>query len=94
MLPFDDPRKLTQFAEIHPDLVYRYMLRRLTKAVKRDMPLVQLFRYGTSNRIALIKQSSYITQLRAILAFFVSIEDYETAGTCHEIITGYQRATG
>jgi len=86
VLPFDDPQLLAHFADHHKDVVYKYLLKRITKAIKLNWSEVTIFQFGSSQKIAQIGRAKFEAQLTVMMDWFVSTEHYELAGNCRDLI--------
>jgi hypothetical protein len=88
VLPFDNPDLLLEFAEQNPDLIFRYLMKRISKAIRNDLPSVILFQFGKSAKnLAMIHKDKYKIQLDHMMAWFVKEEDYESASVCKTLIS-------
>lgn len=86
VLPFEDPTTLATFTERHRELVYKYLLKRLTLAIKNNLSAIPIFQLGQSKNLVQITKNNYQTQLDAMMNWFVNQEDYETASHCRDLI--------
>lgn len=94
VLPSDNPFALKQFTELHTDLVFKYLLKRIRKAVREDMPSVNLFQFGNTRKLAQIARPEYETQLNSLMEYFVKKEDYELAARCRDTLTRHKQNEG
>lgn len=85
-LPFDDPNLLSEFAKTNRDVVYKYLLKRLKKAIHMKMDCVVVFQFKTKHKVANISRDRYEAQLTEMMSWFVETEDYESAATCRDLI--------
>ena len=86
VLPFEDPTILTLFSDRYKNHVFKYILRRLNRAIHGNYDYVDIFEFGNTKTIAQINSKNYETQLNVILKYFLKIEDYETASACRDLI--------
>jgi len=86
VLPFEDPHLLSEFAKTNRDVVYKYLLKRLKKAIRHNMDGVTVFQFNTPNKVANISRDRYEAQLNEMMSWFVETEDYESAATCRDLI--------
>jgi hypothetical protein len=86
VLPFDDPQLLSHFAETNREVVYKYLLKRLKKAIHHNMDGVRIFQFNNPNKVAEIGRDKYQSQLDTMMTWFVETEDYESAGECRDLI--------
>jgi len=86
VLPFNDPQLLSHFSETNREVVYKYLLKRLRKAVKFNMDGIVIFRFNNPQKIASIGRDKYESQLNTMMDWFVETEDYESAGECRDLI--------
>lgn len=89
VIPNDNPMALKQFADLHTDLVFRYILKRVGTAISRDMPSINLFRFG--KKVAKIERHNYDEQLQKMMRFFVNTENYELAAKCRDLLDRHTR---
>ena len=94
VLPSDNPFALKQFTELHTDLVFKYILKRVRKAVKNDMPSVNLFQFGNTRRLAQLARTDYEDQLNKLMSYFVDKEDYELAARCRDTLKQHKQNEG
>jgi hypothetical protein len=94
VLPSDNPFALKQFTELHTDLVFKYLLKRIRMAVREDMPSVNLFQFGNTRKLAQIARPEYETQLNSLMDYFVKKEDYELAARCRDTLTRHKQNEG
>jgi hypothetical protein len=94
VLPNDNPFVLKQFTELHTDLVFKYILKRIRKAVREDMSFVNLFQFGNTRRLAQIARPEYESQLNSLMEYFVKKEDYELAARCRDTLTRHKQNEG
>lgn len=86
VLPYEDPQILNQLTKTNRGLVFKYIIKRLSKAIRLNWPKVIVFQFGKSSKVAQIDASVYETQLDGMMKWFVETEDYESAGTCRDLI--------
>jgi len=86
ILPFEDATILNQLTKTHRALVFKYILKRLNKAIHNDWSNVTVFKFGTTTKVAQIGKPVYETQLNGMMKWFVETEDYESAGACRDLI--------
>ena len=86
VLPYEDDIILNHLTKTHRGLVFKYIIKRLNKAIRNNWPTVAVFRFGTTTRVAQIGRPVYETQLNGMMKWFVETEDYESAGTCRDLI--------
>jgi hypothetical protein len=94
VLPNDNPFALKQFTELHTTLVFKYILKRVRKAVKNDMSSVNLFQFGDTRKLAQISRTEYESQLNILMNYFVNIEDYELAARCRDTLVQHKQNEG
>jgi hypothetical protein len=87
VLPFENPDRLIDFADQHPDLMFKYIMKRVSKAVRKNLPSITLFQFGNSQKnLAIIFEDKYKFQLDKMMDWFIKTEDYESASACRDII--------
>jgi excinuclease UvrABC helicase subunit UvrB len=80
-----------QLTELHGDLVYKYILKRIRKAVREDMSYVTLFQFGPSRKLAQLSRHEYETQLNTLMTYFVKKENYELAARCRDTLARHKQ---
>lgn len=85
VLPFEDPNLLSEFTKNNRDVVFKYLLKRLKKAIDMKMDGIVVFQFK-QNRVANIGRDRYEAQLNEMMSWFVETEDYESAATCRDLI--------
>ena len=74
------------FVDKNPEIIWKFMFRKLKKAIETEKEKVYLFRVEGIPYVALIKQEDYINSLTSIMEHFVKVEEYETAKECQNLI--------
>lgn len=92
VLPLKSPHILNKFVEENRSLVYKYILKMLSKAIKKKMEKIDLFRLGDTPFIAKIEKQNYVNTLNDLLSHFASssVEEYELANRCKKLIQKHQ----
>ena len=85
-LPMSSPTLIQKFITENRGVVYVYLLKMLKKAIRKDWPKVDLFRLGDTPFIAKIERKDYTSTLTDLMNYFTSIEDYEKATQCRDLI--------
>lgn len=86
VLPYDDAAILTHLTKSHRSLVFKYILKRLNKAIHNQWPVVAVFKFGTTAKVAQIGYAAYELQLNGMMKWFIETEDYESAGVCRDLL--------
>ncbi len=86
VLPTNSLMPLRKFLIDHRDLVLRYMVKEITKAVDTNAEKAEFFRFGETNFWSGCKQPEYALVVEEALSYFVEHEMYEEAATCRDLI--------
>ena len=73
------------FLDKHSDLMYRYTVKQIAKAIKHNLAQVNLYRLGNTRYIATIRRHQYMTNVELALKYFVKTEEYEWAAKCLDL---------
>ena len=76
-----------QFLDKHSDLMYRYSIKQISKAVRHNSSQVNLYRLGNTRYIATIRRHQYSKNVELALNYFVLEEQYEWAAKCRDLQT-------
>ena len=87
VLPTNSLMPLRRFLVDHRDLVFRYMVKEITKAVDVNAEMVEFFRFGETNLWSGCKQPEYALVVENALSYFVEKQMYEEAAKCRDLIT-------
>lgn len=86
-LPYKSPVVLNKFFEENQDLVYRYMVLSIQKAVAEKRQSVNLFSFGENNaHLAVAYSRDYHTILKSALDSFIKNENYEAAAQTKKVM--------
>ena len=86
VLPTDSISTFNHFVHTNPDVVYSYMLRKLKRAVHKNIDALELFRLGKSNTVMRIEKAEYEKYLTEMQSYFVKHEKFENAGVCAKVL--------
>lgn len=70
-------------------LVYKYMVRQITKGIQNNDELVELFEFEGSDVRAWVPKANYLVTLQEALKVFIRAEAYEDAKKVSDIINTY-----
>lgn len=87
-LPNKSPEVLEKFFKENLSVVYRYIVKTIITAIKKDIPRVNLFKYATGH-IVYAKKENYISDIEHALQIFIRTEDYEAAKVTRSFLDGY-----
>src|SRR5438309_55119 len=83
------PEVLNEFLLQHPSLVYKYVFKALTKAIRDDKETVILFNMPHLGTIARIDRKDYLIALEKMVEHFIKSEEYERIRGCQSLIEKY-----
>ena len=87
VLPPVAPKILTQFIEKNPSLIYRYMLKKLHKAVKNDVDEIALFYLPTFGKTAMLHREFFQETLQKMITHFLQSQEYELIPQCKILLS-------
>jgi len=76
----------TKFFSTRKDIVFKYIIREIEKAVSVNQLRIQLFKFEEYQTIASLDKSEYLMTTEMALEFFIENEMYESAGKCRDLI--------
>lgn len=88
-LPSKSPVVWRKFFKENKSLVFRYVVKEVNKALQKDLPKVELFRFKNSANSQWVYKKDYMNVLQDAMSIFVQNEDYEDAGKVKHIIDRY-----
>ncbi len=68
------------------NIVCKFVLNQLTKAIKNNLKYIELFRVGNTKYVARIEKIQYEDALTNLKKHFIQYEMYEDAEKCHKLI--------
>ena len=74
------------FLDKHSDLMYRYSVKQISRAVRYNLSQVNLYRLGNTRYIATIRRHQFSKNVELALNYFVSEEQYEWAAKCRDLL--------
>jgi hypothetical protein len=86
VLPFDSPFDLETLTEGNRELIFKFVLKRLQRAIQNNLPVANLFQLGSSHKMVQVSKKNFETQLTSLMDWFVKTEDYESASNCRDLI--------
>lgn len=86
-LPTSSLGTLKKFLTTHRDLMFKYIVTEISKAVESENDRVDLFQFGKTKFVAACREDEYGMVLEQALSFFVEKEMYEDAAKCRDLIT-------
>ena len=87
VLPTKSLANLRHFLVDHRDLMFRYMLKEVTKAMRSDVEKIDLLRFGDTNFFISCYRPEYALVIEQALSYFIEKEMYEEAAKCRDLIT-------
>ena len=82
--------KLEQFQIEHPEIVYKYYLKKLEEAINRKRNKARFYRIEGTNVVAGVEESDYLETLYEMQETFIEKELYELASDCKKLIDNFQ----
>ena len=82
--------KLEQFQIEHPEIVYKYYLKKLEEAISRRKNKVKFYKIQGTNVVAGVEKHDYLETLYELQETFVENELYELASDCQRLIYDLQ----
>ena len=82
--------KLEQFQIEHPEIVYKYYLRKLEDAITRNKNKAKFYKIQGTNVVAGVDEHDYLETLYELQETFVENELYELASDCQRLIYDLQ----
>ena len=82
--------KLEQFQIEHPEIVYKYYLRKLEDAITRNKNKAKFYKIQGTNVVAGVDEHDYLETLYEMQEAFVEKELYELASDCKKLIRDLQ----
>ena len=82
--------KLEQFQIEHPEIVYKYYLKKLEEAINRKRNKARFYKIEGTNVVAGVEESDYLETLFEMQNAFVEKELYELAADCKKLIDNFQ----
>ena len=82
--------KLEQFQIEHPEIVYKYYLRKLEDAITRNKNKAKFYKIQGTNVVAGVDEHDYLETLYEMQEAFVEKELYELASDCKKLIDNFQ----
>jgi len=74
-----------KFLNTNRDLMYRYTVKQIAHAIKKNLSQINLYRFGNTQYIATIRRHQYMKNVEFALEYFVMTEDYEWAAKCRDL---------
>ena len=86
-LPTKSLANLRMFLADHQDLMFRYMLKEVDKAVRSNVDKIDLLRFEDTNFFISCHRPEYALVIEQALSYFIEKEMYEEAARCRDLIT-------
>ena len=90
ILPPKPFKTIQLFLNENKPLVYKFMVKEVTKGIRNNMDRVELFQINNTNSadpyVAVVKNTQYQAVLEDAIKFCVTVEDYETAATARDAL--------
>jgi hypothetical protein len=77
---------LKQFLRDHRDLMFKYIVKEISRGLENNAKRVNLFQFGETNLIAGCYRTEWSLVLEQALEFFKSKEMYEDAAICRDLL--------
>ena len=82
--------KLEQFQSEHPEIVYKYYLKKLEEAINRKRNKARFYKIEGTNVVAGVEEGDYLETLYEMQEAFIEKELYELASDCKKLIHNFQ----
>lgn len=89
VLPSKSAKIWDKFIRENRVLVYKYMVREITKGIQNNNDIVELFQFEGSDIRAWVPKANYLLTLQEALKVFIKAEAYEDAAKVVELINTY-----
>ena len=80
---------LRVFLQSHPIVLYKFLYRKIAESIRKESKETKLFYLGDKSILASLHFEDYGHVLNEAMKYFVGAEEYEMAGKCKEVLTGY-----
>ena len=90
VLPTDSILTFNYFVSNNLDVVYPYLLRKMTMAVKNNIKALELFQLGQTNNVMRIEKQEFEKYLLEMQMYFAEQENFEKAGTCTKLLDAHR----
>lgn len=85
-LPPKPPHIIHRFLNEYKPLVYKFLIGKIKIGIQEDLDKIDLFRWASDNRVAIIKKPDYEIVLEDAIKVFIKAEDYESAASARDIL--------
>lgn len=89
VLPSKSAKIWEKFMRENKPLVYKYMVRQITKGIQGNNDKVELFEFEGSEVKAWVPKENYLITLQEALKVFIRAEAYEDAKNVSDVINTY-----
>ena len=90
VLPTDSILTFNYFVSNNLNIVYPYLLRKMTAAVKNNIKALELFQLGQTNNVMRIEKQEFEKYLLEMQMYFAEQENFEKAGTCTKLLDAHR----
>lgn len=90
VLPNKTAKIWNRFLEENKVLVYKYILKEVSKGIKKEKQRVDLFKLENDTMYAFVPKERYLDTLQEALKVFVEKEEYESAAKANKVIVEFQ----
>lgn len=90
VLPTDSISTFNYFVSKNLNTVYPYLLMQMGKAVKHNVPAIEVFRLGQTNNVMRIEKQEFEKYLLEMQMYFAEQENFEKAGTCTKLLDAHR----
>jgi AAA+ ATPase superfamily predicted ATPase len=82
-------RSLRVFLKDNPDVLHKFLFKKISDALKKNQYEAKLFYLGNRKTLASLRFEDFGSVLEESMKHFIHLEDYEMAAKCKEVLTGY-----
>lgn len=84
--PTNNRTIIKKYIDNNRDVFYGYLLSHLTSAIDNGESSITLFQFEDGSRVTEINRDQFQEQLTMMMNWYVSVENYESAGECRDLI--------
>lgn len=81
----------SSIADEHKDIIYKFTVRQIYDAIINDKEYAMIFFMGDTNVNTAIHRDFFVNNLKLAMTYFVSVENYEWASICKDVISLFDK---
>lgn len=89
IIPVTSVQAINQFFHSNKNVMHRFFIKKLQKAIHENKKVIELFRLGDTSIVAKLVEENYEPLIEDALQYFIENEDYEMAKRCQELKDTY-----